>query len=186
MIGADFPTVLDAARRGDHAALETLYRDTAPVVLGYLRGLGAVDSEDLASEVFVAMVKGIAGFEGDEHHFRSWLLSIAHRRRADATRRWSRRPEDLHEPASMPEVADGWSTSTRATARVEVAAVLAAMDQLTEDQRAVLLRTVADLSLEQVAAVLDKPVTAVKALQRRAQAALLRQVGPPEPPAERR
>jgi RNA polymerase sigma-70 factor (ECF subfamily) len=31
----------------------------------------------------------------------------------------------------------------------------------------ILLRVVADLSLEQVAAVVDKPVTAVKALQRR-------------------
>ena len=42
------------------------------------------------------------------------------------------------------------------------------LDQLTESQRdVVMLRMVADLSIEQVAVALDKPVTAIKALQRR-------------------
>lgn len=177
MIGTDFPQILDAARRGDHPALERLYRDTAPVVLGYLRGLGAPDAEDLTGEVYVAMVSGLARFEGDERQFRSWLLTIAHRRRADAARRWARRPEDPVSPDALPDEAAPSSTSAIASGRMEVSRVLEAVDQLTEDQRAVLLlRTVADLPIEQVAEMLEKPVTAVKALQRRAQASLLRQL----------
>ena len=177
MIGPEFPATLDAARRGDHPALERLYRDTAPVVLGYLRGLGAPDAEDLAGEVYVAMVTGLDRLDGDERQFRSWLLTIAHRRRADAARRWARRPEDPVAPDALPDGVEPTSTSALATNRLEVDRVLAAIDELTEDQRAVLLlRTVADLPIEQVAAVLGKPVTAVKALQRRAQASLLRKL----------
>jgi len=175
MIGPEFPQILDAARQGDHPALERLYRDTAPVVLGYLRGLGAPDAEDVTGEVYVAMVSGLSRFDGDERQFRSWLLTIAHRRRADAARRWARRPEDPVAPEALPDGVTPSSTSALATSRIEVAQVLAAIDELTGDQRAVLLlRTVADLSIEQVAEILGKPVTAVKALQRRAQASLLR------------
>lgn len=177
MIGPEFPATLDAARQGDHPALERLYRDTAPVVLGYLRGLGAPDAEDLTGEVYVAMVTGLDRFDGDERQFRSWLLTIAHRRRADAARRWARRPEDPVAPDALPDGVEPTSTSALATNRLEVDHVLAAIDELTEDQRAVLLlRTVADLPIEQVAEILGKPVTAVKALQRRAQASLLRKL----------
>jgi len=45
------------------------------------------------------------------------------------------------------------------------------LDGLTPDQRDVIsLRVIADLSVEQVAATLDKPAGAIKALQRRARA----------------
>jgi RNA polymerase sigma-70 factor, ECF subfamily len=53
--------------------------------------------------------------------------------------------------------------------------VHALLDQLSEDQReVVLLRIVGDLSLEQTATALGKRVGAVKALQHRALAALRR------------
>lgn len=48
MIGPDFESVLEAARAGDHEALGRIYRAFAPAVLGYLRGQGAPDPEDLA------------------------------------------------------------------------------------------------------------------------------------------
>ena len=50
---------------------------------------------------------------------------------------------------------------------------------LTDDQRNVLLlRIVADLSLEEAASILGKPVGAVKSLQRRALASLQRSFSP--------
>ena len=59
--------------------------------------------------------------------------------------------------------------------------LLAALDQLTEDQReVVVLRFVADLSLEAVAKLTRRKVGAVKALQHRALENLSRAVSKPD------
>jgi DNA-directed RNA polymerase specialized sigma24 family protein len=63
--------------------------------------------------------------------------------------------------------------------RVEVRRALDAIRRLSSDQQDVLLlRLVADLGLEEVAAILGKRLSAVKALQRRGLAALARDISP--------
>ena len=53
------------------------------------------------------------------------------------------------------------------------------LDSLTSDQRdVVVLRLISQMSVEEVAAVLEKPPGAVKALQRRALASLRRSIAP--------
>jgi RNA polymerase sigma factor (sigma-70 family) len=178
MIGNGFPGLLERAQRGEHPALAELYRDLAPVVLGYLRANRAPDPEDVASEVFVAMVKSLGRFSGEENQFRSWVLTITHRRMVDAVRARQRRKEDaterIHLDRYAPSVRSG---EVLALQRLDAQGALDAIDDLTDDQRAVLLlRVLADLSIEDVAALLGKPVTAVKALQRRANAAVARRV----------
>lgn len=169
---------LARAQGGDEAALEALYRAHAPTVLGYLRGLGVPDPEDTAGEVFVALVRDLGRFSGDDDAFRRWLFTIVHRRAVDAHRRRARRREDCTDPAALralslvsPDVAHQVAT------RVTLEPVVRAVDSLTPDQRAVvLLRVVGDLSIADTAAVLGKEVGAVKALQRRAVAALQRAI----------
>lgn len=181
-IGEEFPDVLARAQRGEHAALERLYRDLAPLVVGYLRTNGARDAEDLASEVFVALVRGIADFAGTEHNLRSWVLTITHRRLVDAHRRRGRRPEDPIEPDDhvLVELTDGTTTEGSALAGLDTSGVLAMLAELTDDQRAVVtLRIIDDIPIKDVAAILDKPVTAVKALQHRALATLARRLDQP-------
>lgn len=176
----EFPGVLARAQGGDHAALELLYRDVAPLVLGYLRSNGAIDPEDATSDVFVAVVRGIAGFEGAERAFRSWVLTIAHRRLVDQLRRRGRRPEDLVEPEdqSLQSLSDGVTAEAQAVEGLGAAAVAELLAELTEDQRAVItLRIIDDMPIRDVAAVLDKPITAVKSLQHRALATLARRLG---------
>jgi len=64
-------------------------------------------------------------------------------------------------------------------ARVGGTQALAILDSLTEDQRAVvLLRILMDLSVAEVASILDKREGAVKTLQRRALARLAASVSP--------
>jgi RNA polymerase sigma-70 factor (ECF subfamily) len=178
-IGEGFDAVLAAARRGDRAAFELLYRDLAPLVLGYLRANGSREPEDLTAEVFVAVVRGIERFEGDESSFRSWVLTIAHRRLTDEFRRRGRRPEQPLEPGVLREQlggADGTAES-EALERLASVGVLDVLERLTPDQRAVIsLRVLADLPIKEVAELLEKPVTAVKSLQHRALAALERQL----------
>ena len=177
-----FPATLDEAQRGSHDALADLYRRYAPAVLGYLRGQGARDAEDLASEVFVGMVRGLERFDGDEAAFRTWLFSIAHRRLVDERRRHSRRVIDLVEPEKLPEIAaPGADVAEEALVRMAAGPTMQLLNELTEEQRSViLLRIVADLPVADVAGILGKTEGAVKTLQQRAVRRLARMI-PAEP-----
>ncbi|MFP4513902.1 MAG: RNA polymerase sigma factor [Acidimicrobiales bacterium] len=178
-IGDRFEEVLAAAKRGEDHALEEIYRDLAPLVLAYLRSNGAREPEDLTSEVFVAVVRNIARFDGEETAFRSWVLTIAHRRLIDSFRHRSRRPED----PTLPDDVQAQMTPDLATAETEALDHLAtaglgdALSALTVDQRAVVtLRILADVPIKEVADILGKPETSIKSLQHRALASLARHV----------
>src|SRR5215217_1534419 len=99
--GQPFDDVLAAAQTGAAWAFEVLYRDLAPVVTGYLRLHGAAEPDDLASETFLGVFTGLAGFRGDEAGLRSWVFTIAHRRLMDDWRRRSRRPQLADEPGDL-------------------------------------------------------------------------------------
>src|SRR4051812_49753163 len=92
-VGPAFEDVLAAAQAGAGWAFEQLYRDLAPTVTGYLRLHGAAEPDDLASETFLGVFTGLAGFAGDEDALRAWVFTIAHRRLVDDWRRRSRRPQ---------------------------------------------------------------------------------------------
>lgn len=186
-IGEGFDDVLAGAQRGDERALEAIYRDLSPLVIGYLRANGSRDPEDLASEVFIAVVRNISTFSGAEDSFRSWVLTITHRRLIDSFRRRSRRPED---PVLPEDVVDKVAPSpvtpeSEALEGLATAGVADALSALTDDQREVItLRILADVPIKEVAAILGKPETAVKSLQHRALATLARRMRQDEIPAE--
>lgn len=174
-LGEAFPEILDAARRGAPYAFDRLYTELAPAVAGYLRVQRATEPEDLTSEVFLGVFRSLATFDGTEQQFRSWVFTIAHRRLLDERRRLSRQPQ----------VANAEPETTRPAGDVEREAlealgeqwVIALCGRLSADQRTVLLlRVVADLTVEETARVTGKSVGAVKALQRRALAALRRKL----------
>ncbi|MDP9429759.1 MAG: sigma-70 family RNA polymerase sigma factor, partial [Actinomycetota bacterium] len=75
--GLAFDDVLAAAQAGAAWAFEVLYRDLSPAVTGYLRLHGAVEPDDLASETFIGVLTGLAGFRGDEDALRAWVFTIA-------------------------------------------------------------------------------------------------------------
>jgi RNA polymerase sigma-70 factor (ECF subfamily) len=171
-IGAEFEGILDAARSGVPRAFERLYRDLAPAVAGYLRLQGSAEPEDLTSEVFIGVFSGLSSFRGTETQFRSWVFTIAHRRLIDERRRAARRPQfstDHVEVFDRP----GGDAEQDALDVLGGRRVIELCAQLSPDQREVLvLRTVADLTVDQVADVVGKSSGAVKALQRRALTAL--------------
>jgi RNA polymerase sigma-70 factor (ECF subfamily) len=173
----DFDHVLAQARRGSPEAFQTLYDDLVRPVAAYLRGKGVADVEDVTSEVFLAVFTGLDRFSGGQPEFRSWVFTIAHRRVVDHWRRASRTPATSEyapeDDTRTSPAAEDDALETLGTRRVH-----ALLDTLTPDQREVLLlRVVADLTVEQVAEVVGKPGGAVKALQRRGLAALRKVVG---------
>ena len=123
----------------------------------------------MTSDVFVAVLTGLPRFRGDEAQFRRWVFTIAYRRVADVWRTMSRPDPALRAPAVAPAAED------LALERLGGSRVAELLNLLTAEQRQVIaLRVVADLSLEDVAGLLGKPVGAVKALQHRALATLRR------------
>jgi RNA polymerase sigma factor (sigma-70 family) len=165
--GPAFDDVLAAAQAGAAWAFEVLYRDLSPAVTGYLRLHGALDPDDLASETFLAVFRGLAGFSGDEDGLRSWVFTIAHRRLVDDWRRRSRRPRLADDVDLLPETPGG-DVEDDVLTRLGAETVHRMCAGLPADQRSVLLlRVLADLTVEQVAAVMDRSVGSVKALQRR-------------------
>jgi RNA polymerase sigma factor (sigma-70 family) len=165
--GVAFDDVLAAAQAGAGWAFEVLYRDLSPVVTGYLRLHGAAEPDDLASETFLGVFTGLAGFSGDEDALRSWVFTIAHRRLIDDWRKRSRRPQVTDDESDL-ALLSGGDAEDDALIRVGTEDVHRMCAGLPDDQRSVLLlRVLADLTIEQVAGVMGRSVGSVKALQRR-------------------
>lgn len=169
-----FADVLTAARANAPWAFERLYHEVAPAVAGYLRLRGASEPEDLTNEVMLGVFRGLGDFEGDAAGFRSWVFTIAHRRMIDDRRRRAVRPAAAGRPEADTQLPGG-DVEQEALAWLADGRVRRLLDELTDDQRDVLLlRVVADLSVHETARVTDKQPGAVKMLQRRGLKALRR------------
>lgn len=143
-----------------------MYEDLAPVVTGYLRLRGAPEPDDTASEAFLSVFRSLGSFTGDEAAFRSWVFTIVHRRLIDDRRRLGRQP--VSEPFDEPPAQVGGDVEQEGLAALGGSWVGEALQVLSDEQReVVLLRIAADLSVDQVAAVVGKRAGAVRALQHR-------------------
>src|ERR1700710_749481 len=83
-----------SARRGESWALTEIWQRHSPAVMGYLRGRGVADPEDMTSEVFLQVFRRIHKFRGDESDLRTFVFSVAHARYVDDRRRVARRGID--------------------------------------------------------------------------------------------
>lgn len=189
-LGPIFEHVLGAAQSGAGWALARLYESLAPAVNGYLRAQGADDPEDLTSEVFIKVFSGCSAFSGNEAQFRSWVFSVAYCRLVDARRAKTRTHDhEVLDPARL--LGDQGPVSAaaeeEALGRLATEQATELLSHLSPDQRDVLLlRLLGQMSVQEVAAVLNKPQGAVKALQRRALATLRRRLGVTAPRPEGR
>jgi RNA polymerase sigma factor (sigma-70 family) len=160
--------IVSAAQAGDAAALRAIYDDLAPVVFGYLKAKGVADPEAAASDVFLTVLPRLPELTGGAAGLRSFTFSIAHARIVDDARRRRRRPVPVqYRPESDTRVTD--SAEHEALGRLATSDVVELLGQLPDVQReVVLLRVVADLSVDEVAQIVHRSPGAVKQLQRRA------------------
>jgi RNA polymerase sigma-70 factor, ECF subfamily len=168
MLGSCFGSVLAAAVDGDEQAFARLWRDLHPAVLRYLRVVAPEAAEDVASEAWLEVVRGLGQFTGDEAGFRSWVFTIARHRALDDHRRRARRstvPLPIELPAQPQADSD---PADQVLEGLSTRAALAVIAQLSRDQaEVVLLRVVAGLGTEQVARILGKRPGAVRVLAHR-------------------
>ncbi|WP_165367582.1 RNA polymerase sigma factor [Phytoactinopolyspora endophytica] len=170
-----FVHLLAAAQANTGWAFERLFQIFAPRVKSFLQARGAVEPDELTNDVFMAVFRSLERFEGDEPAFRAWLFTIAHNRLVDERRRQARRGTVV--PADLSAYHDeaGGDVEEEALAKLDHAWVGDLITRLGQDQRDVLLlRIVADLTIDQIAHVVGKSPGAVKALQRRGLGALRR------------
>ena len=179
-----FDLVLQRARESDQQALSMLYRRFLPVVYRYvlIRVGDPHHAEDVTADTFIAMVEGIGRTRAfDELGFAAWVLGIARNKVAMHFRRQHTRGEAQHEltdDADPRAAGDEDDPLTIITARESWGVVVTALQQLTEEQRSVVLyRCVLGYSTEDVAALLRKRPKAIRALQGRALASLARHLG---------
>jgi RNA polymerase sigma-70 factor (ECF subfamily) len=172
-----FGTTLAAAQAGAEWALAELYRDLHPRVLRYFRALEPSEAEDLASEVWLHVARGLGRFDGEEQAFRAWVFTIARRRLVDLRRQRARRPavpapvERLIERGGIGDVEE------EAMAGLTTEAAIARIVTLPSDQaEVVLLRVLAGLTVREVAAIMGKRPGTVRVLQHRALKRLARDV----------
>ena len=154
------------AKTGDRSALDEFVSATLHDVLGVCRYLGRPsDPEDLAQETYTRALGAIHRFRGDGSA-RAWLLSIARRVCADATRR-EMRDRRLDEKL----VADLIHRNHHDEAWFEVDELLSVLDE--ERRTAFVLTQLVGLSYEDTAETVGCPIGTVRSRVARARQQLL-------------
>jgi RNA polymerase sigma-70 factor, ECF subfamily len=163
------PADLAGAKRRDPEPVGRLYRAYAPALLRYF--VAAVGdrraAEDLTGTTMASAIEALPGFRDELDKFGAWLFGIARHDQHDHRRRRDRAADETAPVRDAPAPED--------PAALEPSRVIAALDELSPDQREVLLlRLAAGLTVREVAQSLGKTPGAVKALQHRGLASLAR------------
>ena len=183
--------LLEAIRRGDGAAFESLIRRHEQRVhrLAW-RILGdAEDALDAAQETFVKVWKALPRFEGGSR-FSTWLTRIAINQCRNELRR--RRTVKHTHPLSLdsPIDADGSTVGDSVEARTDDPSEVARAREVAhalrtslhdldgEAREVIVLRDGEDLSYEDIAEILDVPVGTVRSRLHRARSELRRRMAP--------
>ena len=175
-----FGEVIDRVRGGDRYAVEELFGEIQPRLLRFLRSQESRFADDLAAEVWLAVAGGISRFDGDWDDFRAWIFAIARRRLADHRRTAVRRRTDVVGVEVFEDRPACDTTEKTALDKIsgqQAAALITAV--LSGDQAEVLLlRVLADLDVDQVAAIMQRSPNWVRVTQHRAMQTLAKRLGP--------
>ena len=165
-----FLDVLSRAKGGDEAAFAELWRANNPGLLRFLAGLSSEDdARDVASTVWLEVVRKLSAFEGDAIGFRAWIFTIARSRLIDLRRARRRRITTVTSDSDHRDQADGASDPSQIiddhAATQEAIALISKLPA--KQAEVVLLRVVADLDVDTVAAMLGKSTGVVRVLSHR-------------------
>lgn len=173
----DFGELLDRARRGEGAAFEALYRRFNRQVASFAAARRSTDPEGVVNEVFLRVFRNLPTFEGNQAQFSAWIFRVARNLVIDDVRRQACRVEETPtESLTGPSSTSPLTGARRVAGADDIAmsnldsdALISHLDCLTSEQRdVILLRVVADQSIEVVAATLGKSTSAIKSINYRA------------------
>ena len=178
VIGPEFPAVLAAAAAGNEDAFGRLWRDLQPRLLRYFMVVSPGVAEDLASETWLGVVRGLDRFRGSEPAFRAWVFTIARHEVLDWRRRAARRATEDLAVNGLAEQAAPDDPAADALEGFSTRAALAEVATLPADQaEAIVLRVVAGLEVQRVAELMGKRPGTVRVLTHRGLRRLAERLG---------
>jgi RNA polymerase sigma-70 factor (ECF subfamily) len=164
------------AQAGDEQAVALLYETHVESIFAYIsyRVNSDMVAEDLTSEVFLRMVRGLSNYTYQGFQFRAWLFRIASNLITDFYRQQGKNPtstvsEDFQ--SDEPEPFD-YVAQEDESARLRLA--IRALPE--EYQDLLILRFVEDLPHTEIARMVNKSADALRAMQYRALKALAEQL----------
>jgi RNA polymerase sigma-70 factor, ECF subfamily len=166
--------LLEKAQLFEEQALAEIYDRWSPVLYRYaLRLLGETDlAEECVAETFRRFLTALQHGNGPREYLQAYLYRVAHNWITDHYRRSTPLLLPLDPAMAAGADEDPQQASAQAAERQQIRA---ALSYLTPEQRQVIvLKFVEELDNETIAAALNKPVGAIKALQHRALESLRR------------
>ena len=161
-------SLIARAKAGDSAAVGVLYDTYQADVFRFLyyRVGERQTAEDLTAEVFIKMIHALPQYRLQENKpFRAWLMTITRNTAIDHHRR-GKHKDHLTLDEGLVETAE--STESQVERSLTGGHLEKALLTLTIDQREVVIfRILGEVPIAEVAQILNKSETAVKALQRR-------------------
>jgi RNA polymerase sigma-70 factor, ECF subfamily len=149
-------------RKRDHAALETLYGEYAPTVLGYLintmRDRGA--AEDVHQQVFLEVWQRAPSYDPERASVLTWIMTIARSRAIDELRRRRPEPHDPTEGFDLVEDADPDQSPDALVERWRIAHLLSRLRP--EEAELLRMRFYEGLSQSEIAQRTEIPLGTVK------------------------
>ena len=166
----EFQARLVAAREGSESALTELYRALYPRIVAYLRAVEPAEGDDLASDTWLDVARGLVRFRGDERALRAWAFTIAKRRVSDLRRRRARKrivptPPDLLAEAGGVGDAEEEAFASLAT---DWAFALITWSLPQNQAEVVLLGVLGDLGANEIARIVGRRPGTVRVMQHRA------------------
>ena len=163
-------TVAQGLRDGEADALEAAFRSWGGLVHGFCRrAAGADAADDLTQQVFVEAWRTRGGFDPERGVVPGWLIGIAR----NLIARHGRQSARLPTPVAHAEVTEPHTADATHDVLADQLTVAAALDVLSEPQRATLRLTFYDgLTQSEVADHLGLPLGTVKSHHRRGLARL--------------
>ena len=166
------PEVISRAQGGDADVIGALYQRYRVDVFRYLyyRVGDQQTAEDLTAEVFLRMIRALERYRAGNTPFEAWLYQIARNMAIDHHRKMKIRN---HLPLDENLVSETGDVGQEVELGLTSELLVKALAELNEVQRDVLiLRFVNGVRIAQVAQMLHKSESAIKAHQRRALLAL--------------
>lgn len=168
MAGADpLSDLLERAAEGDDVALGQLVRETQADVRRLCTALGSPgEVDDLVQDTYLKMIRAVATFRA-ESSVRTWLLAIARHTCADHVRRRERERRLINRLVEN-------SVEVVESGPMEPDPLL---DSLSPERReAFVLTQMLDLSYEEAAKIIDRPIGTVRSRVSRAREDLINQL----------
>lgn len=165
---SSFSETLAAAQDGAEWAVAALWTSLHAPLLRFLRGLNRDAAEDVESETWIRIARGLRGFTGTETDFRAWAFTIARNRMIDWCRQAERQRATLVATEELAALPGSMDAAAAAEEELELEAALSLVRTLPPDQaEVILLRVLAGLDVARVAAIVGKRPGAVRVLQHR-------------------